>query len=52
MGIPYQRASKWYQRDRIPASYWPEVIAVCRKNRIRISYKEMVEHTKSKMVNK
>lgn len=29
-GIPDQNAIKWYQRDSIPAEYWPEVMAAFR----------------------
>ncbi len=27
MGVPYQRAYKWYLRDSVPPAYWPQLIA-------------------------
>jgi len=34
-GLPDQNAIKWYQRDSIPAEYWPEVMAAYAKLRHR-----------------
>lgn len=35
VGVPYQRARKWRDRDSIPPRHWPDVIAACRKKGIR-----------------
>ena len=31
MGVPYQRARKWRDRDNIPPAYWPKLISAARR---------------------
>jgi hypothetical protein len=32
VGVPYQRARKWRDRNNIPPEYWPRLVAVCRSH--------------------
>lgn len=32
VGVPYQRARKWRDRNSIPPMYWGRVIDACRKH--------------------
>lgn len=31
VGVPYQRARKWRDRNSIPYAYWESVVSACRK---------------------
>jgi hypothetical protein len=44
LDVPYQRASKWYQRDSIPSRYWIKVVALCGTENIHVTYKELASH--------
>lgn len=35
MGVPYQRARKWRDRDNIPSDYWHKLILVARKRGVK-----------------
>jgi len=35
VGVPYQRARKWRDRDSIPPAYWPKVVSACRKKGLK-----------------
>lgn len=35
MGVPYQRARKWRDRNNIPPNYWQKLICVSRKRGVK-----------------
>jgi len=44
VGVPYQRARKWRDRNSIPPAYWSAVITACRNEGYKdVSFEALAE---------